>query len=175
LSKPDALFQAADILGTLDVTASELGYRVQAMLGATLKYLPGVVDVVAATGHPDLVARTRGRTFRLQVKVTRQRSFCLERADLDGIRPTSADDEGYIALLDMGPPLTWIWVPYLRATVLVGRPVPLAMLRSMEDQVLSSQCSEVFAELVLEYRDRLEALTYSLVRRRALADISEDS
>jgi len=73
-------------------------------------------------------------------------------------------------VLDLRPPTAWICVPYARAAVLVGRTVPLTMLRTMEDLHLSTECSSVFVQLVLEHRESMEALTFGLVRRRTLGD-----
>lgn len=170
MSWDDAPFEAARILGTLRVTASELGYRVQALLAETLARMGAGIDSVARAGHPDVLARIGGRVLRVQVKATGQRSFTVGVEDLDGIRPRSTDEAGYLAILDLGPPVAWTCVAHGRALVLVGRTVPLAMLKTMDDVELSSQCTRTFVDLVLEHQASIEAFTFSLVRRRALAN-----
>jgi len=49
------------------------------------------------------------------------------------------------------------------------RAVPLAMLKTMDDAAFSLQCTSAFVDLVVEHRDSIEAFTFSLMSRRALA------
>jgi hypothetical protein len=174
LNTDDVRFDAARLLDNLKVSAPELGYRVQALLAETLTRLGATIDAIARTGHPDVTARMGGRLLRVQVKVTRLRAFTLETEDFEGIRPRSPEDEGYLALLDLGPPVTWTCIRYARARVLVGRTVPLAMLKSMDDAQFSSQCTAASAELLVLYGGSIESFTFSLLRRRALAEEKAD-
>lgn len=166
----DARFEAARILGNLSVSASEFGYRAQALFAETLARMGAGIDAVARVGHPDVAARIGGRLLRIQVKATRQRSFILQTEDVEGIRPLSSQEDGYLAVLDLGPPMTWVCVRHARAQVLVGRTVPLAMLKSMEDPQFSSQCTDTCAELLIEHQASIEAFTFALVRKRALVE-----
>ena len=166
----ESRFEAERILRTLRVNASEFGYRAQALFAETLARMGAVIDEVARVGHPDVMARIRGRGIRIQVKYTGQCSFTLDADDLEGIRPRSEQEDGYLAVLDLGPPVAWTCVPHSRARELVGRSVPLAMLKAMDDTLFSSECTDVFVELVIEHRTSIDAFTFSLVRRRALAD-----
>ena len=170
MSTDEARFKATEILGALGVSAIEFGYRAQALLAETLARMGAGIDAVARVGHPDVTARIGGRVLRIQVKATGQRSFILGAEDLDGIRPRSSQEDGYLAVLDLGPPVAWICVPYMRAKVLVGRSVPLAMLEAMDDARFSLQCTQTFVALVIEHQASIEAFTFSLVRRRALAE-----
>jgi len=174
LSGGDSAFEAAKILADLGVSASEMGYRAQALLAATLARMPGGIEVVARTGHPDIIARVAGRLFWIQAKATAQSTFRLSADDLAGIRSRSGEEEGYLAVLDLGPPVAWIFVPHARAVRLVDRTVPLAMLRTMQDRQLSLECSSVFVELVLERPESIEAHTFGLMRRRALAGNADE-
>jgi hypothetical protein len=115
-----------------------------------------------------VVARIGGRVLRIQVRATLQPSFCLDAEDVEGIRPQSPEEDGYLAVLDLRPPMTWICVRHERARALVSRTVPIAMLKSMEDAQFSAQCTETCAELVIEHRSSVEAFTFSLLRKRAL-------
>lgn len=169
MSKDEARFEAAQILGTVRVSASEFGYRAQALFAETLRRMGAGIDEVARAGHPDVLARIGGRLLRIQVKATGQRSFTLGAADLEGIRPRSSQEEGYLAVLDLGPPIAWTCIPHARASVLVGRTVPLAMVKTMDDERLSSQCTDAFVGLVIEHRTSIEAFSFALVRKRALA------
>jgi hypothetical protein len=163
-------FAAASILKELQLSASEFGYRAQALFAETLVRLGARVENIARVGHPDVLARLDGRRLRVQVKSTTQQAFTLEIEDLDGIRPRAREEEGYLAVLDCGPPLAWICVTHARASVLLGRLVPLSMLGAMADATFSSQCTDAFVEIILEHRDSIEAYTFSLVSRRALTE-----
>ncbi len=99
-------------MDNLSVSPSELGYRVQALFAETLAQMGAGIDSVARVGHPDVTARMGGRVLLIQVKATRQRSFGLAAEDAEGIRPRSPDEDGYLALLALGPPITWICVRY---------------------------------------------------------------
>jgi hypothetical protein len=170
LNTNEARFEAARILGDLKVSASELGYRAQALLAETLALMGAGIDAVRRAGHPDVIGRIGGRVLRIQVKATRQPSFCLDAEDVEGIRPQSLQEDGYLAVLDLRSPMTWICVRYARARALVGRMVPLAMLKSMEDAQFSAQCTETCAQLLIEHRNSVEAFTFSLLRKRALVE-----
>jgi hypothetical protein len=170
LNTDDAQFEAARILDKLSVSASELGYRVQALFAETLVRMGAGIDTVARVGHPDVMARIRDRLLRVQVKVTRQRSFRLDADDLEGIRPMSSREDGYLAVLSLGPPMRWICVRHTCAEYLVGRTVPLAMLSSMKDAEFSSQCTDNCVEILMERRDSIEAFTFALARKRVLVE-----
>jgi hypothetical protein len=169
LSTDDLRFESARILGTLQVSPSELGYRVQALFAETLARMGAVINAIARSGHPDVMAQIAGRVLRIQVKSTRSSHFGLDIEDLEGIRPRSAEEEGYLAVLDLAPPMTWTCVRYLHARGLVGRTVPLAMIKSMADASFSSQCTDCCVQLLIENRASIEAFTFSLLRKRALS------
>jgi len=146
-----------------------MGYRAQALFAAVLGRLGAQIEDVARVGHPDVLARLGGRRLRVQVKCTGSGTFGISSADLEGIRPAAAEEEGYLAMLDLGPPVAWICVAYSKIRSFADRPLPLAMLVAMADPAFSDECTGTFAELIIEYRDSIEAFTFSLVRRRALS------
>jgi hypothetical protein len=168
LSTNDLRFEAARILEDLRVSASELGYRAQALFAESLARMGATINAVARAGHPDVTAQICGRLIRIQVKATRQRSFSLSTEDLEGIRPRFPQEDGYLAILDLAPPLAWTCIHYARVRVLVGRAVSLAMVKSMEDAPFSSQCTDSCVQLLIEHRASIEAFTFSLLRKRAL-------
>ena len=170
----DLRFEVARILRDLNVSSSELGYRAQAILAETLARMGAIIDDVARTGHPDVTVRIRGRLLRLQVKATRAHSFTLAAEDLAGIRPRFPQEEGYLAVLDLAPPLAWSCINYARLGMLVGRTIPLAMLKSMQDAPFSSECTDNCLQLLIEHRDSVEAFTFSLLRKRALSEERSD-
>lgn len=170
MSTDDLRFEAARILNDLNVSPSELGYRVQALFAETLARMGATIHAVARTGHPDVTAQIGGRLLRIQVKATRHYSFSLAAEDLEGIRPRFPQEEGYLAVLAVAPPLTWTCIRYARVRVLMGRPVPLAMLKSMEDAPFSSECTDSCVQLLIEHRASIEAFTFSLLRKRTLSE-----
>lgn len=168
MNTQDQRFEAAQILNGLQVTPSELGYRAQALFAETLARMGAIIEAVLRAGHPDVIARMGDRFLRIQVKATRNRSFSLATEDLEGIRPRFPHEDGYLALLDLAAPLAWTCIHYKYLPALVGRSVPIAMLKSMEDGSFSSQCSDNCVQLVIEHRDSIEAFTFSLLRKRVL-------
>lgn len=170
MNTSNARFEAARILGNLRVSASEFGYRAQALFAETLARMGAAIDAVKRAGHPDVIARIGGRLLRIQVKATRQRSLNLNTEDAEGIRPLSRYEDGYLTVLDLGPPMRWICVHHARIQVLVGRTVPLAMLESMEDTQFSSQCTDICAQILSEHQASIEAFTFALMRKRALVE-----
>lgn len=170
MNTDDQPFEAARILSDLNVSPSELGYRAQALFAETLVRMGATIDSVARAGHPDVTAQVGGRLLRFQVKATRYYSFSLTAEDLKGIRPRFSQEDGYLAVLDLAPPLTWTCVRYAHLRVIVGRQVPLAMLKSMADGPFSSQCTDSCVQLLIEHRASIEAFTFSLLRKRALCE-----
>lgn len=168
MSIDESGFGVARILGSLHLNPSEFGYRAQALFAESLVRLNASIRTIARVGHPDILAQVGDHLIRFQIKATGQSSFSLSREDLDGIRPQFSDEKGYLAVLDLGPPALWCCVPHARAEVLVGRNVPIAMLKAMSDEDLSSQCNESFVGLVMENQASIAAFTFNLVRRRAL-------
>jgi len=128
------------------------------------------IDAVARAGHPDVTARMGGRLLRIQVKATRQPSFRFDEADLEGIRPQAPHEDGYLAVLDLRSPLRWMLIHHARARTLVRRTVPMALLKAMEDAPFSAQCTAFCARMVIEHEESIEAFTFSLLRKRALAE-----
>ncbi len=169
LSTVDAAYEAAKGLDELGLNPSEFGYRMQAMLAETLAVMGGGIDAVERVGHPDILVRMGGKTLRIQSKATGQRRFTLSKEDLDGIRPRTGDEEGYLAILDRGPPVAWTCVRYAKAQSILNRNVPLAMLKTMDDAYFSSQCTAAFLDLVNANRSSLEAFTFALLSKRAIA------
>ena len=58
MSTDDLRFESARILGTLQVSPSELGYRVQALFAETLARMGVVINAIARSGHPDVMAQS---------------------------------------------------------------------------------------------------------------------
>lgn len=170
MNTDDARFEAARILGNLKVSGGELGYRAQALFAETLALMGAGIEAIARVGHPDVTARMRGRVLRIQVKATRQTSITLNAEDVNGICPQSPHDDGYLAVLDLRPPLTWICVRHARARELVARTIPLAMLKSMEDAAISAQITKSCTQILIEHQSSIEAFTFSLMRKRALIE-----
>ena len=158
MSTDDLRFEAARILNDLNISPSELGYRAQALFAETLARMGATIDAVARTGHPDVTAQIGGRLLRIQVKATRTTpSASLRRTWKVSARGSPRGKlPGDLAV---APPLTWTCIRYARVRVLIGRPVPLAMLKSMEDAPFSSECTDSCVQLLIEHRASIEAFT----------------
>lgn len=167
-------FKVAEVLSRLrkECGDSDFGYRMQGFFAHVLIALGSSILEVNAQGHPDVKARLNDRVMLVQVKASKHGSsatmFELAEADLRGIS-TMSGGEGMLALLDCAAPARWIIVPLRRARGLVGRAVHIATLQAEADSILSDECTEVFAEMILRCESRLANLTYRILRRRALS------
>ena len=166
-------YQIKPVLDNLRSTCgdSEFGYRMQALFAHVMIGLGAVITEINAQGHPDIRAKIGDRDLLIQVKTSKHSSsateFELSEADFRGIS-TQGTSEGILAYLDCAEPVNWIVVPNARARRLVGKSVHVATLRADADELFSDECTEVFTEIILNFKDRLGNLTYSILRRRAL-------
>jgi hypothetical protein len=150
---------------------AEFGYRMQGMFAHVLVRLGAVVLEVNAQGHPDIKARLADELIIVQVKSCEHRRpssmFQLSKDDLSGI--TSGDrTKGYLAFLDCADPISWHLVNFATARQFLNRCVPIAALTAAQDQQFSTDCTDVFTEIVLSAKDRLSVLTFPLLTSRAI-------
>jgi hypothetical protein len=128
---------------------------------------------INAKGHPDIEANWLNKRMLVQVKTLLHRyaehRYELSTADLRGIRPRSANEIGYLALLDCAPPAEWIFVEYDWLRHHLGRPIHTVTLRTDSDKQISSMCTAEFTRIVAEYNERLHDMPYGLLCRRAVA------
>jgi hypothetical protein len=75
--------------------------------------------------------------------------------------------EGLMAVLDCAEPAQWIVVAAYRAATLVGQSVHLATLQVISHPESSSDCTEEFSYIIRNQQNRLQNLTYSVLRSRA--------
>lgn len=150
---------------------SEFGYRIQALFAHVLLRLGARITEVNAQGHPDVKAELCNRQLRFQVKAVvhaqLRSQLILTPEDLAGIGSRFGSD-GYLAILDCAMPVNWIVIPESRARLFVERPMLIATLQAERIEPLSSECTDVFLDLILEEKGRLEHLPFGIVARRAL-------
>jgi len=149
----------------------EFGYRMQAFFAHVLLRLGARVTMINTHGHPDLRARMSAGECVIQVKTVSHASsayaFQATIADLEGIRPTPGC-RGYLAILDCAVPVGWHLIEADRATSLIGRAAQIATLRAMRTEPLSTECTDVFLDLIESEKHRLPLLSYRLLADRAL-------
>lgn len=126
---------------------------------------------VNTQGHPDVRARIGDSEYLVQVKTSIHSSaatlFEMTDQDLKGIEPAGTR-RGFLAFLDSAQPVSWIIVPFDRAQLLLGRPVPVATLRADSSENLSLEYTQEFFDVLEKVGDRLHRLTYPILRARAL-------
>lgn len=170
----DSKFAVRPLLDSLRVECgdSEFGYRMQAFFAHILIELGARVLKINAVGHPDIEALMGPELMLVQVKSAKHGGpwspFSLSEGDLLGITPKDGAT-GYLAFLDCAEPVSWHIVRSEVAEQLVGRLLAIEGIVAMRDEQLSTDCSEIFAKMVLSARDRLGMLTFQLLARRALA------
>ncbi len=151
--------------------SSDFGYRMQAVFAHVLMRIGAQITEVNAHGHPDVRAILQGRELRIQVKALTHAYanayLTLAPEDFAGIE-AQGDGEGYLAILDCAIPVTWIIIASDRAQRFVTRPTLVTTLQAERAEPLSSECTDVFLELILEERSRLHQLPFAIVAERAL-------
>ena len=144
----------------------------QAIFGHVLIRLGARIREINTQGHPDIRAKLGDRELIVQVKTIWHRShwtmFDLRSEDLSGISAAGRRD-GLLAVLDCAEPAKWIVVAAYRAATLVGQSVHLATLQAISRPELSSDCTEEFSSIIRTQQNRLQTLTYSVLRSRALS------
>lgn len=169
-----ALTDAAQIAATLrrlraDVGDKEFGYRAQGLFAHVLKQIGASVVEVKNRGHPDIVALLAGRLTRVEVEIApmNQRRHEIKTDDVLAVAPRERNQLGYLAVLDIAEPVRWAPVEYSRIRRRLGRHT-LATLHALADPELAESCNEAFGEFITNHAERLPALTFRLLRRRAL-------
>ena len=151
---------------------SEFGYRMQALYAHVLLRLGGRVVVINAQGQPDVVADLSGTTMLVQVKsVFHGGPACglqLSQRELDGIRPASEQEAGYLALLDCAVPVCWVVLDHDHSILQDLASVRIATLRAAKKEPLSEECTSEFADLIIRNQAKLGNLTFGILRARAL-------
>jgi hypothetical protein len=173
LSIHDRSFLVKAILDRLrsECGHSEFGYRMQAILAHVLLRLGARILEINPQGHPDIAAEFLGRHIRIQVKAVLHSDAGSELTigpeDYAGIALTGYAD-GYLAVLDCALPVSWLLIPADRVRLVVARPALLATFRADCQEPLSTECTDVFFELISEAEKRLPLLTFRLLANRAL-------
>lgn len=161
----------AGILGSLrgDVGDIEFGFRAQGLFAHVLARIGASVLNVNHQGHPDIVVLLNQQILKVEVEVasSTKRSHEIKKDDVDAIKPTERDQQGYLAVLDCAEPVRWAPIEYSRLYSRLGTH-PLAILHALADRHLARQCNDAFAEFVLSNAERLPALTFPLLCRRIL-------
>ena len=147
----------------------EFGFRAQALFAHVLKQIGAYVVDVRHKGHPDIIVRLRGRLTRVEVEVASmgERYHVIKADDAKAVASTARGEQGYLAVLDIAEPVRWAPIEYSRFRHQLGRR-PLATLHALADRELARECNEAFAEIVIGAAERLPALTFHLLRERAL-------
>ena len=147
-------------------SASEFGYKMQALAAHVLVALGHRVVEVNATGHPDIVSVRDGQEFRFEVEaeVFGSRKRMLTSSDFESL---IGDKKviGYFALAMSFPRPYWVVVPAQR---LARRTLPSgnALLEALSDEVFSSEWTRAYLALVdRSYREMLEWSFEQLARR----------
>lgn len=151
---------------------SEFGYRMQALFAHVLLELGGTITEVNQQGHPDIKSVKDGQTALFQVKsITHGYAgwvLTVSPEDIAGIRPSRPNEVGYFAVLDCAIPVSWVVSGYSAIRRHETCSVSIETIRASADLELSSECSGVFAELLMRHKDNLHLLTFGVLRDRAL-------
>ena len=131
-----------------DVTATEFGYKIQALAGHVLLRLGYRIEALNRAGHPDIIAMKQGKEYRFEVEAEVGRPHPRKLSDEDFASLLGVPDGfGYYALAVISPAPHWILV---RASKLVNRK------RSSSKPLLNALSDKTYsAEWTAEYRHLL--------------------
>ena len=150
------------------MSASEFGFRVQALSFHIMINLGAQPVQLNSSGHPDAIVSNRVGLTRVEVEADLggNRPRQLTPDDLESIRPRSPGDEGYFAVLFVGPFPRWAVVPYRRVSKrAIGAP-PSLLLAISESRLSASWTTELVA-ITERNEARLEYLTFDRLKELA--------
>ncbi len=147
----------------------EFGYRAQGLFALVLKQIGASVLEVRNRGHPDIIARLGGRLTRVEVEIApmSERHHVIKADDVRSVAPTKHGEQGYLAVLDIAEPVRWAPIEYSRIRTRRGRR-PLATIHALAHRKLARECNEAFVEMIIANMEGMQALTFRLLRQRAL-------
>ena len=148
-------------------SATDFGYKIQALGGHVLLRLGYQVSAVKQSGHPDIIASIGGIEYRFEVEseVTRPRLRKLTTADFDSL-VNVPNVIGYYALAITFPSPRWILV---QASKLVNRrsPSPNILLEALSDKEFSAQWSTAYLQLLNDSCKQISLGSFNRLRRMA--------
>ena len=171
MSAPTDRARVSAILRRLraEVGDIEFGYRAQGLFAHVLKQIGASVVEVKHQGHPDITVLLGGRLTRVEVEIASmgERYHVIKADDAEAIAPTERDEQGYLAVLDIAEAVRWAPIAYSGIRRRLGRQ-PLATLHALAHWELARVCNDAFAEITIANAERLQALTFHLLRQRVL-------
>ena len=152
----------------LSLSASEFGYRMQAVAAHILLRLNYEVQDIRRSGHPDIIA-TRGvdeYRFEIEAEVVGRRARQLKRADFESLLDVTGA-AGYFALAIGSPRPRWVVVP---ADRLVNRkPCRTLLLDVLSDIGFSHAWTHEYINLLNDHCRRIRRASFRSLCDRALA------
>ena len=148
-------------------SATEFGYKIQALGGHVLLRLGYQVSAINQLGHPDIIASIGGTEYRFEVEseVTRPRLRKLTVADFNSL-VNVPNVVGYYALAITFPSPHWILV---QASKLVNRrsPSPNILLEALSDKELSAQWTTAYLQLLHDSCKQISLGSFNRLSRMA--------
>jgi len=162
-------FIAASILQKLyEKVGEEFGLRIQGLFAHTLISMGVQVLDCKPQGHPDIIADTGTERWKFEVTFVRNFPYKLDTADINSIHPRSEAQRGFLAILDAGPPVRWICLPYEVISKKLGSGLYSTQLLRIADSRFSSECTNSFASLLIRNEYRLNSLSFHLLKQWAM-------
>lgn len=169
-------FAVATILGDLrrKVGNGEFGYRSQGFFAHVILRIGGTVQEIRPQGHPDIVATIDGATTLVEVEIASltSRKHLLKSDDLAALTGLHPDQRGYLAVLDISAPISWLLVESQILRFRKPSSLNLATIRALSNRRLSMGCTQEFIRMIDNHRNNLYNLTFTLLASRALSGTS---
>ena len=150
------------------ISASEFGYKIQALAAHVLARLGHRIDAINQTGHPDVATFKDGKQFHFEVEaqVTGPRPRKLTDADFASLMQ-GENLVGYYALAVSFPKPFWVLVP---ASRLVNRrlPSPNVLLEALQEKAFSAEWTGEFVKLLTRSCREVRLAPFGELSRMAL-------
>ena len=149
------------------ISATEFGYKIQALAAHVLLRLGCEITAINQFGHPDIIAVKDGKElhFEVEAEVGNPRLRQLTEADFQSLLNVR-NVIGYYALAISAPKPYWVVVP---AKDIVGRPpIPNILMEALSDAAYSEEWTREYVEMLRDKCRLIKMASFRVLSAMAL-------
>ena len=150
------------------ISATEFGYKIQALAAHVLLRLGCEITAINQFGHPDIIAINDGKELHIEVEaeVGNPRLRQLTEADFQSLL-NIRNVTGYYALAISVPKPYWIVAP---VKDIVGRqPIPNILMEALSDAVFSEEWTREYVAMLRDKCQLIKMASFRTLSAMALA------